>query len=443
MKKPSLYILISLVISFLFVTIYTYGATTISTNIDTGGTLSVTGASTFSSNLTFDNTATSTVTMTNGLNFDSNTFVIDPNSNYVGIGTASPGSPLVIARSNRSAHMSLESWNDVNSGTFINFRISRSDTIGTSVATQDDDVIGSLYFKGVDSGNNEDFGAYIQAKQVGAAGTRVPTEIMFGTANTSGNLGERIRITSAGNLGVGTTTPNWLTQINGTKPSLAISDSSASTDNKHWLFSSMGGNLYIGTTTDSYATSTPPALTVLNNGNVGIGTTSPGDKLTVWGNIRAEGDGCQIRTRGKSESSYTGFQTVNSDSSAYITERLYGSTIGGLLQGEVDRNTAYLLQGYGVSSMSIGNSANSPLYLFTNNLNRVTIKNDGNVGIGTSTPIVSLQVATSTANATTTIEFGKLNQDKGTCLKMYSATGTPAYCYLIGANFVCSTVSCE
>jgi hypothetical protein len=34
--------------------------------------------------------------MTNGINFDSNTFVIDPNSNRVGIGTTAPGAKLEV-----------------------------------------------------------------------------------------------------------------------------------------------------------------------------------------------------------------------------------------------------------------------------------------------------------------------------------------------------------
>ncbi|VAW32023.1 hypothetical protein MNBD_CPR01-49, partial [hydrothermal vent metagenome] len=39
-------------------------------------------------------TATTTVAMTNGINFDSNTLVVDPNSNRVGIGTTSPSEKL-------------------------------------------------------------------------------------------------------------------------------------------------------------------------------------------------------------------------------------------------------------------------------------------------------------------------------------------------------------
>ncbi|HEY9582706.1 MAG TPA: hypothetical protein VJK09_00085 [Candidatus Paceibacterota bacterium] len=85
-------------------------ATTISTDISTGGTLAVTGASTLTGAVThsasttlandlwFSEAATSTVGFaTAGLNFDSSTFVIDPNSNMVGILTATPATALEVA----------------------------------------------------------------------------------------------------------------------------------------------------------------------------------------------------------------------------------------------------------------------------------------------------------------------------------------------------------
>jgi|GEM_PF-3530772 len=96
----------------------------------------------------------------------------------------------------------------------------------------------------------------------------------FSGANTI-TATSSIFLATSGNVGIGTTTPNWLLQVSGTRPSFALSDYSASSGNKHWLFSSMGGNLYIGTSTDAFSTSTPSALTILNNGNVGIGTSSP------------------------------------------------------------------------------------------------------------------------------------------------------------------------
>ena len=93
--------------------------------------------------------------------------------------------------------------------------------------------------------------------------------------------------TGAGNvivenkIGIGTTTPNWALQVAGTRPAFAISDASAGANLKHWLLSSMGGNLYIGTSTDAYATSTTATITVNSNGFVGVGTSSPTKQLSI------------------------------------------------------------------------------------------------------------------------------------------------------------------
>ena len=62
-----------------------------------------------------------------------------------------------------------------------------------------------------------------------------------------------------------------------------LTDSNAGANLKHWLFSSEGGNLYIGTTTDASATSSPAALTLTNTGNIGVGTSTPWRTLSVTG----------------------------------------------------------------------------------------------------------------------------------------------------------------
>ncbi|MBU1091927.1 hypothetical protein KKA27_03655, partial [Patescibacteria group bacterium] len=58
MKKYYLPIAISTMVAFLFTIVTVYGATTISTNINTGGTLTVSGASTLSGNVTLGDAAT-------------------------------------------------------------------------------------------------------------------------------------------------------------------------------------------------------------------------------------------------------------------------------------------------------------------------------------------------------------------------------------------------
>ncbi len=87
---------------------------------------------------------------------------------------------------------------------------------------------------------------------------------------------------TGGNVGIGTSTPFVSLQISSTtasatfKPQLALSDFSAAANKKHWTLSSEGGNFYIASSTDVYATSTQNALSITNTGVMSIGTTTAG-----------------------------------------------------------------------------------------------------------------------------------------------------------------------
>jgi hypothetical protein len=86
---------------------------------------------------------------------------------------------------------------------------------------------------------------------------------------------------AAGFLGVGTSTPNWLTQVNGTTSQLALSNNLGPTNGKHWLFTALAdGSFQIGTSSDLLNASTS-ILTVSPRGFVGLGTTSPGATFSI------------------------------------------------------------------------------------------------------------------------------------------------------------------
>jgi hypothetical protein len=89
-----------------------------------------------------------------------------------------------------------------------------------------------------------------------------------------------IFISSTGNVGIGTTTPQWPLQVsNATLPQFAIGDSSL-TSNK-WTFRNAGGYLYIATSSPStFATSSVSALSIDLNGNL---TLSSALSLTSGG----------------------------------------------------------------------------------------------------------------------------------------------------------------
>lgn len=73
------------------------------------------------------------------------------------------------------------------------------------------------------------------------------------------------------NFGWGTTTPYWQVQIaSSTGPQLTLTDNAAAANQKHWTFRSRNGNLYIATSSDSYATSTNAALSINTNGTLTV-----------------------------------------------------------------------------------------------------------------------------------------------------------------------------
>ena len=114
-------------------------------------------------------------------------------------------------------------------------------------------------------------------------------------------------------------------------------------------------------TTSPHSLTLSPRMTILESGNIGIGTTSPGKLLSVIG-----ADGRNVTT-------YLA-EIVNNDNTS---DQGHGLLVGG------------------------GNNANHHLFQVNASGSAVfAIKGNGNVGIGTTSPSVPLHVARATTGTT-------------------------------------------
>ncbi len=136
---------------------------------------------------------------------------------------------------------------------------------------------------------------YIRANQTGGslvAGVR--DNIRFCTGQASGDFltNERMRIDTSGKVGIGTTSPDRILDIESSLPAVRFTDTSVS-GLYHEIISGNGNNLEIkadggnvGTSSAiSFSVDGSEKMRIKHTGNVGIGTTNPASTLHVNGII--------------------------------------------------------------------------------------------------------------------------------------------------------------
>lgn len=162
------------------------------------------------------------------------------------------------------------------------FTVSSTGSIGANslfrnAGSANDSVVTPTTFGTYISRTNTGAGVALIAQQVNATQTGDIAEFL-------NSLGTTTVFTARGSEGIGTSTPYGLLNIStssantgGFVPQLVLSDQSATTNQKHWFFASQGGNLYVGTSTDTLATTSTAALSITGSGpavlNVGASST--------------------------------------------------------------------------------------------------------------------------------------------------------------------------
>lgn len=298
-------------------------------------------------------------------------------SGFLGIGTSTPQSELHIYSANAySPEIQLESVGN----TGASYLVLNKARVGKT-AIQQGDGLGTLLFTGFAGGGYQQSSYITAIADAAPSGTNVYSALQFISNHPGGSTYENLRITSSGNIGVGTTTPVARVSINGggTVDPLQLSDGTRSFRVGPSVGASQGFNIY-----DDTAASV--RLRIDNSGNVGIGSSSPDAKLAL------RGDNMEI-SLGRGTVDGNGYGRIGFDTNFnqylasnatwtgsawnYVTTAGYG----GVATRFLNSNGAFE---FDTASGGVNPVPWSP---------RLYINNSGNVGIGTTAPASTLQVA--------------------------------------------------
>jgi hypothetical protein len=324
-------------------------------------------------------------------------------SGKVGIGTSSPIEKLGVNGSVRvtadNQGMYFNSTTDAilgngtnhtmsfytNNGERISITSAGNVGIGTSSPTEKLMVVGPIVVSGqlqslrADS-STLDFTPTEKYTRIIATGPDSSTyaSIIFATTTTS-TYAERMRITSEGNVGIGTSSPATKLNIeNAGACQLQMAYSSTifgrvgrlSSGNYEFSSYENGGSLLFGTTTSNG--STTERMRINSSGNVGIGVTNPTHSLHVLQGLRMTAQGGDLYSIDGALS-------------------YYSSTNGVYLNGPGANGWLRLNAGGGendVNSINIFGSANARIEFRTANTERMRITSDGSLLInGTTQPV--------------------------------------------------------
>jgi hypothetical protein len=280
----------------------------------------------------------------------------------VGIGTTAPDGLLHVNGSGGSVISGLSNG----TGNFIQFK---NATTNVGIIGSDRNILG---------GSDTSFGIYVYGNNV---------------FDLSTNNIKRLRVDGSGNVGIGTTAPNRILSVSGngeaiplqinnistTAGQLALIRAVVSSDNANTASSIDIGAIRTASSNADFIirTDNTEKFRILNNGNVGIGTTAPARLLSLVTSSNA--DGLQIRR--------------NSDTTNEFASLSFRVN---LLDNNVDYAQIRAVRTNRVASadtdLTFATISNGTL------AERMRIRDDGLVGINETSPTAQLQVKSGATN---------------------------------------------
>ncbi len=333
------------------------------------------------------------------------------NLNYfagnIGIGSVTPGTALDVART--SADSIIRSVTTTSG-------VSRLDLRGYNATTTLTDFMhlaGSQIILVNKNATNGNFTSIFNQSDAGVQGSGIAFindnhatgagSIAFMTQNGT-NLTEKMRINSTGYVGIGTTNPGVILDVQENTTTMVVSFKNtkssgqgdviltldkAATGNSAAVRFNTGGSIkwQLGTglsavddnfrlrqetlgvdVLTSYTSGAVANTLVLNAGNVGVGTASP-SIVTPYASV--------VDIRGTT------------------TDQNFGGSVR-LASNNGTTTNSYI--SVSTNGLDINNTKATPIRLFTNNTEKVSILSGGNVGIGSTNPGAKLDIITADAN---------------------------------------------